>query len=96
MTPVAWGLLFIVGLLRLKIEYLPIVIAALAMSGANILGYTKCSNNAKSKLQQMQDQGGQKNSFFSGADGSVQNYLISYLVNASNVSSGSEAPTNSV
>ena len=37
------------GLLRLQIEFLPIVAAAILMSTANIIGYVKCSNNAKSK-----------------------------------------------
>ena len=36
-------------MLRLQIEFLPIVAAAIIMSTANIIGYVKCSNNAKSK-----------------------------------------------
>ena len=42
-------LIFNTGLLRLQIEFLPIVAAAILMSTANIIGYVKCSNNAKSK-----------------------------------------------
>jgi len=48
-APACWILLFVVGLLRLQIEFLPIVAAAILMSTANIIGYVKCSNNAKSK-----------------------------------------------
>ena len=32
-APIVWSLLFIIGVLRLKFEYLPIVAAAIAMSG---------------------------------------------------------------
>jgi hypothetical protein len=56
-APIAWALLLLIGLLRLKFEYLPIVIAALVLSGANIIGYMKCSSSAKAKVQSMMEQG---------------------------------------
>ena len=40
-APLAWAFLLLIGLLRLKFEYLPIIIAALVLSGANILGNVK-------------------------------------------------------
>lgn len=52
-----WGLLLVIGMLRLKFEYLPIVIAALAMSMANIVGYVRCSTDAKNKMKNMMEQG---------------------------------------
>jgi hypothetical protein len=56
-APVAWALLLLIGLLRLKFEYMPIVIAALVLSGANIMGYMKCSSSAKAKMQSMMEAG---------------------------------------
>ena len=37
-TPTVWSLMLVIGLLRLKFEYMPIVIAALSMCAANIIG----------------------------------------------------------
>jgi hypothetical protein len=57
LTPLAWLFLFIIGLLRLKFEYLPIVIAAVVLSLANIIGYMKCSNSAKARVQSLMESG---------------------------------------
>jgi len=55
---VVWGLLFVLGAIQLKIQQLVIVVVALSLSIANIVGYTKCSKEAKQKMQMMMDQGG--------------------------------------
>lgn len=55
--PIVWGFFLVVGILRLKLEYLPIVIAAIFMNGANIVGYVKCSNSAKAKMKSLMDKG---------------------------------------
>jgi hypothetical protein len=52
-TPLLWILLLVLGILRLKFEYMPIVIAAIAMSLANIIGYWKCSSDADAKAKSM-------------------------------------------
>ena len=57
-NPVLWALLFVIGVLRLKFEYLPIVICALVMATANGIGYIRCSSNAKSKLKNVEAGGG--------------------------------------
>jgi hypothetical protein len=57
LTPLAWTFYFVVGLLRLKFEYLPIVIAAIMLSMANIIGYMKCSNSASTKMQSLVENG---------------------------------------
>jgi hypothetical protein len=74
--PIAWGVLLVVGALRLKIEYMPIVVAALFMNFANILGYIKCSNSAKAKMKSLMDKGAM------GAldNSSVRNWLMSSLL----------------
>lgn len=56
-TPAAWTLLLVVGVLRLKFEYLPIVLAAIIMSMANTIGYLKCSSSADSKVKSLMEQG---------------------------------------
>mmetsp|Transcript_31770 Transcript_31770/g.51810 ORF Transcript_31770/g.51810 Transcript_31770/m.51810 type:complete len:242 (+) Transcript_31770:178-903(+) len=50
-TPAAWAALFVVGLLKFNLQWLIVVVVALALSGANIIGYTKCRKDAKQKLQ---------------------------------------------
>jgi hypothetical protein len=57
-APVAlWGALLLVDVLKLNLQWLVVVAAALSMHLANIVGYTKCSNDAKSKMQSLLDQG---------------------------------------
>ena len=75
-APACWTLLFVVGLLRLQIEYLPVVSAAVLMSGANILGYVKCSNSAK--MKQQQNNPGASTS--AGLDAPIRNWIISTLI----------------
>lgn len=76
-TPSAWAFLFVIGLLRLQIEFLPIVCAAVLMSTANIIGYVKCSNNAKAKAQQSSG-GAPSASAFS--DSPMRNWIIGQLI----------------
>ena len=78
LTPLAWGFLFVVGLLRLKFEYLPIVIAAIFLSMANIIGYMKCSNSAQNRMQTLM-QGGMKQASLQALDNST---LRSWVFNS--------------
>jgi hypothetical protein len=48
-TPVVWGLLALSCIFTLKASWLVIVVIAIAMSGANVYGYTQCDKNAKRK-----------------------------------------------
>lgn len=50
-APVIWTMFFIISLLKFNLEWLLIVIVALMLSGANIIGYTKCRKDAKEKMQ---------------------------------------------
>lgn len=53
----AWGGLLVIDLLKFNLQWLVVVAAALAMSMANVVGYTKCSSDAKKKMQGLLDQG---------------------------------------
>lgn len=90
-SPLIWLLLLIVGTLRLKIEYLPIVFAALSMSAANIYGYYKCSNSAKAKMQQ-DNNGGQKSQSFGFEGSAIQSYFMSMVLNNAAFQNPSSSP----
>lgn len=79
-SPAMWALLLIVGVLRLKIEYLPIIFAALAMNGANIMGYIKCSNAAKEKMRSLVEQGMKQGSLAALENSSVRNWILNSLL----------------
>jgi hypothetical protein len=79
-TPLAWGLLLVIGLLRLKFEYLPIVIAAISMSVANIVGYMKCSSSAKAKMQSMMEQGMKSGAMSALESNSLRNWVFTSLL----------------
>jgi hypothetical protein len=79
-APVAWGLLFLIGLLRLKFEYMPIVIAAISMSVANIMGYLKCSSSAKAKMQSMVEQGMKQSTMSALENSSLRNWIFTSLL----------------
>ncbi len=82
LTPVAWVLMLIIGLLRLKFEYLPVVIAAIVLSGANIVGYMKCSSSAKNKMQTMMEQGMKQGSLAALENSTLRNWLFGTLLEA--------------
>lgn len=86
-TPIVWSLLFIIGALRLKFEYLPVVAAAIAMSGANVVGYYKCSNDAKEKMQTLMEQGLRQGSAAALSNSSIMNWVLSSMI-------GGNGPTN--
>ena len=54
---VAWAMLFFIDVLKFNLQWLVVVAAALSMHGANVYGYTKCSNDAKQRMQSLMDQG---------------------------------------
>ena len=55
-TPVAWVLLGVIAFLKLNVDYLLLVGIAVLLSGANLLGYLKCSKAAQSQLQGLRSQ----------------------------------------
>jgi hypothetical protein len=86
MTPVAWACLFMIGLLKLEIGWLLTVCMALALSGANVYGYYKCSSDQKAKFQQMMQQGAQ-----AGAMSMIRSNLFGFLASTA---TGNHANTN--
>ncbi len=97
-APLCWSLLLIVGVLRLQFEYLPIVIAALVLSFANILGYIKCSSSAKDKMKSMVEQGMRQGSMAALENSSVRNWVLNSLLavtaggnNSNSAGSGAKA-----
>jgi len=90
-TPICWVLLFIIGALRLKFEYLPVVAAAIAMSGANVVGYYKCSNDASAKMQSLMEQGLRQSSAAALSNSSVMNWLLSAMISTGTNSGGRPA-----
>jgi hypothetical protein len=79
-SPLCWSLLLVVGVLRLKFEYLPIVVAALVLNFANILGYIKCSSSAKEKMTSMVEQGMKQGSMAALENSSIRNWVLESLL----------------
>jgi len=52
---VVWSVFLVMTIF--KIQWLIVVVAALSLSGANIVGYTKCSKDASQRLQKFAEQG---------------------------------------
>lgn len=51
--PVAWLVMGILALVRLKFEYLLVVIVAVVLTGSNVIGFTKCSKQASKQIRDM-------------------------------------------
>ncbi|RLN73632.1 hypothetical protein BBJ28_00004921 [Nothophytophthora sp. Chile5] len=56
-SPALWMLLLIVAVLKFNVQWALIVLVAVALSGANIIGYTRCKKDAKQKMQSLMSQG---------------------------------------
>ena len=55
-TPVVWVLLGIIAFLKLNVDYFLLVAIAVLLSGANLIGYVKCSKAAQNQLQGLRSQ----------------------------------------
>lgn len=56
-APLLWTLLLLVALLKLNVQWALIVVVAITLSAANIIGYTKCKKDAKEKMQALMSRG---------------------------------------
>eukprot|EP00635_Sarcinochrysidales_sp_CCMP3193_P003278 CAMPEP_0118919864 /NCGR_PEP_ID=MMETSP1166-20130328/18776_1 /TAXON_ID=1104430 /ORGANISM="Chrysoreinhardia sp, Strain CCMP3193" /LENGTH=265 /DNA_ID=CAMNT_0006860399 /DNA_START=47 /DNA_END=844 /DNA_ORIENTATION=+ len=54
---VAWSFLLLWALVLFEFQWLIVIIAALSLSFANIIGYTKCSKDASERIQKFAEQG---------------------------------------
>mmetsp|Transcript_40 Transcript_40/g.44 ORF Transcript_40/g.44 Transcript_40/m.44 type:complete len:246 (+) Transcript_40:163-900(+) len=90
-TPLVWGALFIIGLLKFNIQWLIIVVVALSLSGANIVGYTKCRKDAKQKLASFVEGGMARGMSSMMANEGLRNSFLSFFTGGSG-STGNQAP----
>jgi len=81
-TPVAWSLMLIIGVLRLKFEYLPIVFTALGLSSFNVWNYIKCSTSAKNKMKTMFEAGIKAGGSAAMDNNSIRNWVFGTLLGA--------------
>lgn len=51
LTPIVWVLLGVVCVLKFNLSYLLLVVVALVLSSANIIGYYKCSKDATEQMR---------------------------------------------
>lgn len=60
LTPAVWVLLTVFAFIRFKLQWLLLCGMALALSGANVYGYYRCSSDQKDKFERMVQQGAQR------------------------------------
>ena len=94
-SPVVWVLLLLIGLLRFKLEYLPIVVGGIVTGVSNVIGYLKCSNDAKLKMRHLVEQGFQQGSMAAMENSSIRNWIFSTLL-ATTIPSANNGPARTV
>ncbi|CAM9098001.1 unnamed protein product [Chrysoparadoxa australica] len=91
-TPVVWMALFFVGLLKFNIQWLVIVVVALVLSMANIVGYTKCSNDAKEKVSSLMHEGATRGAMAALGNSGVRSMMFSLLSGGAGGAGAAAAP----
>ncbi|KAJ2718785.1 Golgi apparatus membrane protein tvp23 [Coemansia sp. Benny D115] len=80
-TPAVWGLLAIAAFFSLKFQWLLIVIIAVLLASANLIGYQRCDKDQKQRWSQMAGGAGASSSFVSSVmSGFMSNALTSGVV----------------
>ncbi|RHY10513.1 hypothetical protein DYB36_011467 [Aphanomyces astaci] len=96
-APGVWTLFLLVAVLKFNVEWALIAIVALTLSGANVVGYTKCSKDAKSKMHSMMTAGALE-ALHSSAGASIlstiTNLAFSNAANGSGRSSSRQQPAH--
>jgi hypothetical protein len=87
-TPIAWGALLVLGVLRLKFEYIPLILLALFLNGANAVGYYKCSSSAQEKIRNIMKTGG---TFSFLENSAVKNWVVNSLFSMSGIGGNTAA-----
>lgn len=77
-TPLAWAVMMFFALLKFQFHWLLIDGMAVAMAGANVYGYYRCSREQKDRFQQMMTTGAQQ-----GAMAMVRSNVLSVLTGTS-------------
>jgi hypothetical protein len=87
--------MLVIGVLRLQFEYLPVVLAALLMSGANIVNYLKCSTSAQNKMKGLMESGLKVGANSALENSSFRSWVFNTLLSVtSNPSSGPRSNPN--
>ncbi|KAG2768736.1 hypothetical protein PC129_g15884 [Phytophthora cactorum] len=73
-APALWIMLLIIAVLKFNVEWALIVVVGVALSGANIIGYTRCKKDAKQKMQSLMSQGALE-AFSSSAGSSIMSTI---------------------
>jgi len=83
-APVVWGVLTFFAILRFQLEWLIICGTAIALSGANVYGYYKCSSEQKAKFEQMMQEGAQAGAMamFSNSASTMGNSVMGFVSRA--------------
>mmetsp|Transcript_365 Transcript_365/g.535 ORF Transcript_365/g.535 Transcript_365/m.535 type:complete len:253 (+) Transcript_365:120-878(+) len=83
-APVVWGVLGFFAILRFQFSWLIICGTALALSGANVYGYYKCSSEQKARFEQMMQDGAQAGAMamFQNSASSMQNSVMGFVTKA--------------
>jgi hypothetical protein len=76
-----WALLLFVGLLRLNFQYLPIILAAIFMTSANMWGYMKCSADSDQKLALFQQGMSAAATTMGNNSSAMMNFISSSVMN---------------
>jgi len=100
-TPLVWGGLFLVGVLKFNFKWLITVCFGVALSGANTYGYYQCSKDQKAKFQQMMVRGAEmgamtaiRNSNVLGKIGSFAAGLVKFGTSSANGNANANANAN--
>lgn len=80
----SWSLMLFVGLLRLNFQYLPIILAALFMTSANVWGYMKCSADSDQKLKLFQQGMSAAATTMGNNSSAVMSFISSSVMNLAN------------
>jgi hypothetical protein len=87
-TPLAWGAFFVMALISFHWEWLLVDGLALALAGANVYGYYKCSTDQKARFERMMQQGAQQ-----GAMAMMRHQMLSMLTGVQSGGGSSSSAT---
>eukprot|EP00980_Cylindrotheca_fusiformis_P004602 scaffold982_cov139-Cylindrotheca_fusiformis.AAC.15 len=91
-TPTAWVVLSFFAIVRLNFGWLIICGTGLALSGANVYGYYKCSSEQKARFEQIMHDGAQAGAMamFKNSASSLNNSVLGFVTRAAAGSGGQE------
>lgn len=94
-SPLIWTVFLLFAVLRLRLEYIPVIVAAIALNMANVVGYVKCSSSAKEKMTSLVEQGMKQTSMAALENSSFRNWILSAALNLSGANGGGGSSSSS-